>query len=301
MLKSLFKSQDSKYFLKTAFKVTSVPFITTLLLAYSLWLYVELNYSFFLANGFADGPEMKEAFWDNLLTSQIDYLPYLGLFFVGVFFLGLFLAHLVLRPFTYVRNMCEDILKGQAFEAEKGFLNAKKMVVKASLVFFDYLGKQERDEDEEEFGFPEELDKIHGPRPDGVFYLQYGLFLLILATLTSFASYFTLYHLHESMVTAALEMLKPSTSLNLFLTSQQTHLDIIVLLMTGITVFIYMLIARGIIREIEGVSYSYLRDIRDITSGDHARRLRPRFQDPGQEAAFAINQVMNLFFPNSEP
>lgn len=300
MLKSLFKSQDSQYFLKTAFKVLSVPFITTMLLTYSLWLYVELNYSFFLANGFAEGPEMKEAFWDNLLSSQIEYLPYLGLFFIGVFFLGLFLAHLVLRPFTYVKNMCEDILKGEPFEAGKGFLDAKKMVVKASLVFFDYIGKQEKDDDEEDFGFPPELEKIHGPKPDGVFYLQYGLFLLILATLTSLASYFTLYHLHESMVTAAIELLKPSTSLNLFLTSQQAHLDTIIFLATALTVFIYTLIARGIIREIEGVSYSYLRDIRDITSGDHSRRLRPRFQDPGQEAAYAINQVMNLFFPTQE-
>ncbi len=298
MLKSLFKSQDSKYFLKTAFKVTSVPMITTALLVYSLWLYVELNYSFFLANGFANGPEMKEAFWDNLLASQIEYLPYLGLFFILVFFLGLFLAHLVLRPFTYVRNMCEDILKGEPVEAEKGFLNARKIVVKAALVFFDYLSNQ--DKGKQDFNFPADLEKIHSPKTDQVFYLQYGIFLLFLAVLTIFASTFTLYHLHESIVDAALSMLKPSTSLNLFLTSQQAHLDMIVVVLTVLTVFLYSVISRSIIRDIEGVSYSYLRDIRDITSGDHARRLRPRFQDPGQEAAFAINQVMNLFFPEAD-
>ena len=297
---SLFKSQDSKYFLKTAFKVASVPLITTLLLAYSLWLYVELNYSFFLANGFATGPEMKEAFWDNILTEQVEYLPFLGLFFIAVFFLGLFLAHLVLRPFTYVRNMCEDILKGEPVDAENGFLNAKKLVVKAAMVFFEYLSKQDKSSDETEFDFPPELEKIHSPKPDGVFYLQYGVFMLILSGITILATTFTLNHLHESIVDAAIKMLKPSNSLNVFLTSQQDHLYTIAAVITVLTVFLYSSLARGIIKEIEGVSYSYLRDIRDITSGDHSRRLRPRFQDPGQEAAFAINQVMNLFFPEGE-
>ncbi|MCE3011803.1 MAG: hypothetical protein LW878_01940 [Proteobacteria bacterium] len=297
---SLFKSQDSKYFLKTAFKVVSVPLITTLLLAYSLWMYVELNYSFFLANGFATGPEMKEAFWDSILMEQIDYIPFLGLFFIAVFFLGLFLAHLVLRPFTYVRNMCEDILKGEPVDSEKGFLNARKLVVKAAMVFFDYLNKRDKSNDEGEFDFPQELEKIHSPKPDGVFYLQYGVFMLILSVITILATTFTLNHLHESIVEVAIKMLKPSTSLNVFLTSQQDHLFTIAAVITVLTIFLYSSLARGIIREIEGVSYSYLRDIRDITSGDHSRRLRPRFQDPGQEAAFAINQVMNLFFPEAD-
>lgn len=278
----LFKSQDSKYFLKTDFKVASVPLITTLLLAYSLWMYVELNYSFFLANGFATGPEMKEAFWDSILMEQIDYLPFLGLFFIAVFFLGLFLAHLVLRPFTYVRNMCEDILKSEPMDSEKGFLNARKLVVKAAMVFFDYLNKQ---------------DKSHS---DGVFYLQYVVFLLFLTVITIFAATFTLHHMHETIVATALNMLKPNTSLNTFLSSQQIHLNVIVAVLTVLTVFLYTILSRSIIRDIEGVSYSYLRDIRDITSGDHTRRLRPRFQDPGQEAAFAINQVMNLFFPEKD-
>jgi hypothetical protein len=297
---SLFKSQDSKYFLKTAFKVTSVPFVTTLLLAYSLWMYVELNYSFFLANGFANGPEMKEAFWDNLLMEQVDYLPLLGLFFIAVFFLGLFLAHLVLRPFTYVRNMCEDILNGEPVDSENGFLNAKKLVVKAALVFFDYLSKQDKSDNEGEFDFPKELERIQSPKPDGVFYLQYGVFLLFLTVITIFAATFTLHHMHETIVATALNMLKPTTSLNTFLISQQSHLDVIVAVLTALTIFLYTVLSRSIIRDIEGVSYSYLRDIRDITSGDHSRRLRPRYQDPGQEAALAINQVMNLFFPEAK-
>ena len=194
--------------------------------------------------------------------------------------------------------MCEDILKGEPVEVEKGFLNAKKIVVKAALVFFDYLNQ--KDKGNKEFDFPKDLEKIHSPKTDQVFYLQHGIFLLFPALITIFAITFTLRHLHESIVDAALSMLKPTTSLNLFLTSQQAHLDTIVIVITLLTVFLYSILSRSIISEIEGVSYSHLRDIQDITSGDHARRLRPHYKDPGQEAAFAVNQVIDLFYPEGE-
>ena len=63
----LFASQDSKYFLKTAFKITLVPILSFAVIFYSLWNVLELNYSFFVANGFAAEAEFKEVFFfDNL-------------------------------------------------------------------------------------------------------------------------------------------------------------------------------------------------------------------------------------------
>ena len=69
----LFKSQDSKYFLKTAFKVTFVPLVSFSIIFYSLWNILEMNYSFFVANGFAEGAEFKEAFIDKVLLNINEY------------------------------------------------------------------------------------------------------------------------------------------------------------------------------------------------------------------------------------
>jgi hypothetical protein len=292
---TIFKSQDSKYFLKTASKITLVPFITTLFVAYTLWIYIELNYSFFIANGFASDAEMKEVFWDKLFSNQTDFLPWIGLFYVCVFFLGLFLSHLVMRPFSYVKNMCEDILKGEEIDSEGGFLNAQKILIRSSDIFVSYLSHKQQGK-ETYFEIPEDLEKINGPVVDKVFYLQYGIFMLALAIITSFAMHYTLHHIHEAIVETALSTLQGNKTVGTFLTSQQDNIDFIVYIGTALNAILYIWLARGIIKEIEGVSYSYLRDIRDISAGDHSRRLHPRENDPGQEAAFAINQVMNLFF-----
>ncbi len=293
--KNLFQSQDSKYFLKTALKVGMVPVLTTMLMVYSLWIYLEMNYSFFLANGFSAGDAMKEAFWDHLLSSQVEFAPWVAGFYVGVFFLGLFLSHLVLRPFTRVAKMCQDVLNGEAPNLKVDPMTKRKLVIRAGLLMMDYIANQESDEDAE-FEVPEDLDKIKKPRPDGVFYLQYGAFMFILSALTAIATFMAFSHLHEDIVATAMTMLKANKTIGTFLTSQQELMDMMSFVCIGFSTLMYALISRGLISEVEGVSYGYLRDIRDIVSGDHSKRLRPRFNDPGKEAAFNINQLMDQLF-----
>ncbi|MBY0518164.1 MAG: hypothetical protein K2P81_14745 [Bacteriovoracaceae bacterium] len=298
-LKHLFQSQDSKYFLKTAFKIGMVPLLSSVLITYSLWIYMEMNYSFFLANGFGSGADMKEAFWDHLMMSQMDFIPWLGAFYVGVFFVGLFLAHLVLRPFSKVQKMCNDVLNGEAPELSTDPMTARKLVIRSAVLFMEYIASQETDT-ETDFEIPKDLEKIRKPRADGVFYLQYVSFMFILSAITGLAVYMAVMHLHESIVETAMTLLKSNKSIGTFLTSQQESIEAIAWVCTGFSTLLYALLAKGIISEVEGVSYGYLRDIRDIVSGDHIKRLRPRFNDPGKDAALAINQLMNNLFPQSE-
>ena len=293
--KNLFQSQDSKYFLRTAFRITLVPLLTLSLISYSLWIYLEMNYSFFLANGFFPDPEMKQVFVDSLMASQIDFLPWVAGFIVSVFFVGLFVAHLVLRPFGRVVQLCQEVLSGEAPDTDLDPFHRRKLVLRAALLFNQYVHSEE-----EECAVPEDLEKIRGPVSDYVFYFQYGLCIAILSAFTGIAIYLTIEHLHDQIVTTAMELLQANKSIGTFLTSQRESMNVIGWVCTAFSVGLYALLSKGIIREVEGVSYGYLRDIRDITSGDHAKRLHPRFNDPGKEAAFAINQVMDHLFPKAE-
>ena len=69
----LFKSQDSRYFIFTASKLTVVPIIAFTFVFYSLWTVIEMNYNFFVANGFASGDMFKEAFVDKILSNITIY------------------------------------------------------------------------------------------------------------------------------------------------------------------------------------------------------------------------------------
>jgi len=299
IFKSLFQSQDSKYFIRTGFKVVSVPVLCTILMAYSLWIYMELNYSFFLANGFASGKEMKETFFDFLMIATVDYLPWVGFFYILVYFTGLFLSHLVLRPFDQAAKICSSLTLGMFPNTKLDPMSARKLVNRSVVTLVEFLYLTTRHE-QARYQLPPHLKKINGPETDGVFYLQYGSIVLILALITSISSYFFMHHMHEAIIDSAMKLLKSNASIRSFLTSQSDMMEMIVWSATALSMTLYAILAKGIISDIEGVSYGYLRDIREIVSGNTTKRLRPRFSDPGKSAANKINEVLDLYFPNEE-
>ena len=295
-LRNLLQSQDARYFLKTAIKIAIVPVVTTGLIIYSLLIYLGMNYSFFLANGYAEGPDMKEAFWDHFAVSLLELVPWTLAIYAGIFALGLMLAYLVLRPFFQVAQMCEDVLNGETPNTKLDPISAQKLVLRSAVFFMEYLDEREKHQSKSSFAIPSEIQKISAPRPDGVFYLQYALLITLVTGISGFAIYVGISHIHEQIVEAAMAVLKANKTIGTFLLSQRDSVENIGWACTAFTTLLYIVISRSIIREVEGVSYGYLRDIREVLGGNHAKRLTPRFNDPGKDAAFAINQVMNLLF-----
>lgn len=297
--KSLFQSQDSKYFLKTSIKVMAVPIICTLLVVYSLWMYIEMNYSFFIANGYAHNFEMKDVFVDYLMISIVDYLPWVAIFYVMVFFMGIFLSHLILRPFDQAAKICQQVVDGKIPDTRLDPMSARKLINRSVIMLVEHIANLNHNRNTSK-SIPEDLKQISKPQTDGIFYIQYGAFVLILALITSIACYFFIHHMHEAIIDSAMKLLKSNATVRTFLTSQGDLMEQIVWTGTSISAFLYFALAKGIISDIEGVSYGYLRDIRDIVSGNTAKRLRPRFSDPGKNAANQINDVLDLHFMFSD-
>ena len=287
----IFRSPDSKYFIRTANKVIGVPIFTSALVGYSIWMYLDINYYFFTSKGMAISDTIKEAFIDHLMSEQLDALPWVGLFFIMVYFLGLFLAHLVLRPFKVAALICQESMEGNTEVVIVKGLTKHQMVVKAASLLANFTITRNHN-------LPPELSKIDGPRLDKVFYLQYALCMTILFIITAVAIYAGIHHLHESIVGSASLFLKTDGQVASFLSNQQGMVDNMGYACVLFSFLLYVSIAHGVVKDVEGVSYGYLRDVRKIIEGDYGRRLRPRFVDPGAEAALAINRLLDHCFPN---
>ncbi len=106
---NLFKSQDSKYYLRTAFMLTGAPLICIFMLAYSLYIFLELNYSFFISNGFIRDEAFKTAFFDSIFSGLLQDLPYFFIFVVSVFLMGLLVSYFILRPFSQIKNHANNL------------------------------------------------------------------------------------------------------------------------------------------------------------------------------------------------
>jgi hypothetical protein len=294
----LFKSQDSKYYLKTALKVASVPLFCFSITIYSLWIYLGMNHSYFVANGFASGDNFKEVLMDSLLSNVNHYGVYLFLFIVGVYFVGLGISHLVLRPFKEISSYFKELENVYSEDYITNGMNEKKLVVKSIHALVHYL-RNFQDEPNAHY-VPSEWEKINKPIVDKVFYLQYACIITILCIVTSMALYIFTGELHESIVENALKILNNNKTITIFFQSQRDVLSSIYTTSIVLNVSLYVYLSKKIIDQVDGVSFAFFRDIKQIISGNHKQRLFPRFQDPGKVAATSINNFLEDFFSQTE-
>ena len=293
-MSDLFKSSDSRYTLKTAFMITLVPVLMLAFIIYSLWIMLILNISYFASNGIPLDAQYRDAFFSYLLRNQVDYLPYLGLFFVTVFFVGIFIAYLVLRSFNQLAEASDHLLLNDEKNISISGLSNQKLLIKLSLFIKEYCDSQKSGK---KVSIPKYIEDIKGPALDWVFYFQFFCLIGILMAVTVVGINMFTTQLNESIIQSAVSMLKTKKGMQTFFSSQQEILDFILLVPTILSCLIYILIGKAIISRIEGVTFAYVRDIRDLARGNKGIRLKPRSDDPGQQAALAINKLLDQLHP----
>lgn len=290
----IFKSQDSKYFLFTAFKLTAVPIAAFTFVFYSLWSVLEMNYNFFVANGFARGDLFKEAFVDKVLMNITEYFWYFGFTVAGVFMFGLGVAYFALRPFKEIEQFADESHDEPELEFELDQIKSKKIIYQASKVLFDYLYLVRNEIKGEKIHIPKSLSKMKKPSTDKVFILQYALLMTIVCIGTGILLFTFTNDIYQEIVKAGLTLLNGSKTVATFMQLQEETINSIYILAMAINTSLYVFLSRNLIKSVDGVSYAFARDIMQIVKGDANKRIFPRFSDPGKAAAHSINDYLNL-------
>lgn len=297
IFKSLFKDQDSKYFIKNAWAITLVPIISFAVTFYSLWIFLDMNHSFFVSVGFVSGEAFKEALFDKLIADNLGFAAYFLGFIFSMFMVGLLISYFVMKPFKKIAkffNQVEDI-----YEEDLKFdgMSQKKLIVQAAETLISYM--KDPDQPKEEL-IPANWHKMKGPQADYVFYFQYFCIMLIVTIMSAMSVYLLTNELHASIVNNAMQMLKASKAVSIFFEEQKGVLVSIYSTSIAISVVLYTLLAKKVISQVDGVSFGFYRDIKQIINGDHKKKLFPRFTDPGKNAANAINNFLDIYFSEYE-
>lgn len=293
-MKDLFSSYDSKFTIKTALLITSVPAVMLLLASYSIWLLLSLNFSYFLASGIPLDAHDVDVFMDYLLQTQVDNFPMVGLFFIVVFFIGIFLSHIILRPFNELTTMCDELVNSKDDRIRIVGLERSKLLIKLGNFICSYFHAKKNGRN---ISIPDELVNIKKPTMDYVFYFQFFCLIFILMSIAIGSLVLFADQLHASIIEAAINVLKAPKGMSKFLASQQNVFDLIVLVPSLLGVFLYFFIAQVIISKIQGVTFGYVRDICEVAKGNTLRRLSPRKNDPGRKSASAINDILDILHP----
>lgn len=294
--KSLYSSQDSKYFIATATKLTLVPAISFGIVFYSLWIFMEMNFNFFVSNGFASGDLFKEAFYDQIVGGVLNYFPMFMSLLAGVYMMGLLVSWLVLRSFDSIERYTYDCFDQHDEDYQvKGF-EKNKLINQVARIFFKYLQICRVENKRPRFRLPKKLQNLNSPPLDRVFFFQYLLVVGALCLITSALLIGFTIELHVQIVNGGIEVLPSEQNIVAFLKSQEEILSIIYSVAVFSNITLYLLISKNIIKNIDGVSFGFSRDMLRIINGEHATRLRPRSADPGKGLANIINDYLDEIF-----
>ncbi len=180
-LKKLFRSDTSIFALTTGLKFAGIFILVSALIGYCLWIILALDNVFFESQGFLAAKTFREAYYDAVLKSASDMVPYLVLFIICLFFAGVFISKILIRPFAVISNYCERRLEGEEESYEPDSFSDYKLLTRFSDFFFQYLEDSTKKKKLLSNSIPPQFMGIHRPVFERAFFFHFFLLTLAIA------------------------------------------------------------------------------------------------------------------------
>jgi hypothetical protein len=287
---------DSKFRVRTTTMIAVVPLISFLFTWFLTWIYLKFNFIFFKSH-LVQGAKLEYQTFHDFVMAE---LPNKWFFFVGylllIFAFGIYFSGLMLRPFRKIENVCQEILLGKEdVNFSLSGLETQQLIGKIGRDFFDFFKEGKKSGNFTPRQPYADYEKITGPSSDKVNYIQYFSLLMIVALITSVILYVAEVQIYDAVVRFSdSDSIKPAVDNSIYLSFQKQILNAIFVFAVAFLPLLYILICNFIVKQVNGVSYAYFRDMRDILKGRFQKRITLRTDDPGKNGAYLFNRVMDM-------
>lgn len=273
-LSKLFAGEDSKFLVSTALKVAGIYLVSMILVAYLLWLVLSMNNVFFEANGYPELQELREAFFDYILSNLFENLIYIFSFYIILFFAGLYTGKILLRPFDVIGKYCDEAMDNKTTSYNPDLFSDFKLLTRFSDFFFQYILEARNKKSLEPNTIPPNFSKIHQPVFDKVFFFHFFLFIGIMAIITaSFVSILT-YEMYDQMINLAIKTIpKSNESVAYFLKNQEYVFDSIRQFSVVIITIGYISLSFHLYSKVSGAVFAFFATMRAFMKGNHSARV----------------------------
>lgn len=273
--KSVFKSDESRFILFTAFKVVGVFIGLTLLMAYLMWIVLSINNVFFEANGYFVLQEFRQAYFDYILSTTLNYLVYYFILVIVLFFIGAYLGILLLRPFQIIGEYCLKKTNGENPIYYPDLFSDYKLLTRFSEYFFEYLNQCEKKKELTTSTIPPVFQKIKKPTFEKVFFFHFMLFILMIMIISSLAVIITTSEIQSSILELAMETLKTSSdkSIVYFLRNQSYIFDSFMWVVNSMIIIVYTALGFHLYEKVSGAIFAFFATMRTIMKGNYTSRI----------------------------
>lgn len=273
-VRSAFKTAESRFILGTGVKFCGICLVTMIMVGYQLYVNARLNFYFFRAHGLEGLAEMRESYFDYVLSNFGDTLPLLFGFLIVLFFLGLYVANMILRPFKNIGRYCEEIVANPDRPYVVEQLAGYRLLTHFSEFFFEHLLDARRKGKLEERPIPPQYTGIHGPVVDWAYLMHFGIFIVIMTVVSVSVIMNVATDIHENTVQLAIKVLKvdPRVMANFF--AEQSGILDEMWIITGILVCVLnLLLAFHLYDQVAGAAFGVFATMRSFLKGNYSARV----------------------------
>jgi hypothetical protein len=270
----MFKSEDSKFYLKTGFKFLGVSIINSLIVYFLFWTVIELNKTFFLSQGYSGTEEFKLAYFDFVFKFIIDKISWILGFSVFVFFSGIYTASLLIRPFKSISSHCASLRDDSSIIYGPSKLSDFKVLQSFAELFFSSLRKSVKEEKVPCVKIPDEFKQIREFNSNKVFLFNFMLFFSIICFICTWFYAASANEIHSSTLELAFKLLPANkTEIFFYLNNSRDVWYNIVVASSVITIGTYFLLARHLYTLVSGASLGYFLTMRSFLKGNFNARV----------------------------
>lgn len=267
------REDEVQFRLATTFKISIIPIFTMSILGVFLHTVLKLNLMYFQANGFDRIVGLQEAYYDYILSTLLDLIPYLALILIGIVFMGMYLSHMLLRPFRNIGSYCDKINQGQDAIYNPDFLADLAVLTGFCEYFFNIMENAKKYGSLTPMEVPKKFTRIHKPVFEKTFFLQYSFFLIITSIALATAIYAVTTDVYDHMIALSIETLKHGHSMTFFLKQQEKIIEDVV---TGVMIshmILYALLAFHLYRKVSVPAFGFFATMRSFMKGSYSTRV----------------------------
>ncbi|MBL7664868.1 MAG: hypothetical protein JNM93_07020 [Bacteriovoracaceae bacterium] len=274
LYKGLFKLEHHKFMVYTGLKICGISLCIFMIQAYCTWILISMNGLFFETYGFIGVDQLRDAYFDYIISTTYEIGPFVALFYFFLFFTGVYLGKVLLRPFKLINDYCEKALEDIHTPYSPDLFSDYKILTRFSEFFFSYLVNCRTQKQLLPNAIPPQYNKIHRPVFDRVFFFHFSLYIIIISTISTYITTNIASELYENISTLALGLIKnKKLGMSHFISAQSYLMESTITLSIVLSVIFYTGLAFHLYASVSAASFGFFSTMRAFMKGDFFARV----------------------------
>jgi hypothetical protein len=272
-IKKLRSDEEVRFRLANSLKMLMIPVVSMIVTLLFATFFLELDLIFFESFGYPNVVELKEAYFDFIMSKSLELVPITAGFFVVLVFIGIYVSDILLRPFRAIGEYSEKATNSEKCSYDPEFFTDLKLLTRFSEWFFNAVEIAETNGQLKPLTVPEKYKKIHRPVFESAFFIQYSLFIFIVTLVSAIIVHMFAVDINDHIVSLAQKVLASKPEVNYFLLRQSVLFNNLMKVVIVAQVLAYFGLAIHLYNKVSSPAFGIFATMRSFITGNYKSRV----------------------------